>query len=167
MTKVLSFLDLKQNELQELSDEQAKTIIALSIGQEDLKQPLPADKLEDCLTKAGTIQMPFGMTVLVKRLQQTDAEYSPDAVLFVTTLCRTPGDAVMWAYTLFQQAKKSGKNSVTLHDLCMGPFGYGFPTDAGKERIWDAQKDKDSPLGNLLDNSKTWANEPNEEKTDA
>jgi len=76
------------------------------------------------------------------------------ALLFLAYMSRTPAEAVMWAYTLFQMMKKYDIIGVTVLSL---EFPMGFPVDAGILAIWDAQKKyefgiEDSGLGFRSDN---------------
>jgi hypothetical protein len=153
MNKPISFLDLKADELRRMDADEAKALINVSIIPE-FNEPVSAQQVQAILTKDGELKLPFGLAVLIQRLTLTQAKYAPAVVMMAGILSNSPGDAVMWAYTLFLLAQHN--NAVTLDDLIMGPFAEGFPTDEAKARIWDAQKKPGAPLGNLLDAKETW-----------
>jgi hypothetical protein len=154
MNKPLSFLDLNADELRRMDDDEAKMLITVNFAP-GFKEPMTAQQLLDFLSQDGKTQLPFGLAVLVQRLGLTQGKYSPAAVMLAAQLSVSPGESVMWAYTLFLLAQQNN-NIVTLDDLIMGPFADGFPTDKAKARIWDAQKKPGAPLGNLLDAKETW-----------
>jgi hypothetical protein len=161
MNKPLSLLDLRPDELRPMTEGESKMLITLTLsGQSvaEFKEPKTADQLEEFFS-AHESKMPFLLAVLVGRLKLSKGKFSPDVVLLTAGLSSTPGEAVMWAYTLHLLAQQQ---NIGINELVMGPFGDGFPTDKGIERIWDAQKNKDAPLGNLLDSIDTWKEKINE-----
>jgi hypothetical protein len=78
--------------------------------------------------------------------------------VFISMLCKTPGDAVMWAYTLYLMwCDKGGDKDQPLDlEIFTEYFPWGVPEADEYKVIWDEQKDPDSPLSNLLDNQKLW-----------
>ncbi len=62
----------------------------------------------------------------------------------------SPGNGVMWAYTLF-------KNNIHNLDDLTFKFADGFPTDEAYHSLWLSQKVHDEKSGdNLLDRPDTW-----------
>lgn len=116
------------------------------------------DGIEEALGEQGMAI--FAIAVMIKRLQNVKplSNYSLNAILFVTSLCDSPGKVVMWAYTLAEETRKGGVcNMSALVDL----FPHGFPTDAGYSQIWDAQKLSREERGdgwndNWLDTQAAW-----------
>lgn len=152
-----TLLDLNPADLRRMTDDESRGMIAICLRRE-LNDPVeftldhpPHEIFED---KEGLGPMPFPLAVLVKRLQRVGGVYSPAVVLWASLFCTTPGCSVMWAYALWLTHKNSGP--VTLETLTMGPFSYGVPTIEALHRVWDSQKNVNSPLGNLLDDPATW-----------
>jgi hypothetical protein len=79
----------------------------------------------------------FTIAVMTKRLPER-VKVSMPVVLFIGNLMSSPGDAVMWAYTLTRMFDRKG-SLITMSDLATA-FPWGFPTDDAKSRIWDDQK---------------------------
>jgi hypothetical protein len=68
------------------------------------------------------------------------AKVSIGAAFVVVMQIEVPGDAVLWAFTLNRLWNQGGP--VDLEALATA-FPDGFPTERGKEEIWDAQKCSD------------------------
>lgn len=69
-------------------------------------------------------------------------------LVWIACLCNTPGDAVMWSYTLCRMYDNG--DDLTPERWCF-VFPDGVPAEEEKKRIWDEQKDKDAPMSNWLD----------------
>lgn len=84
----------------------------------------------------------FGYAVLYKRLEVVAGianKVSTFVTLFLTTLCKSPGDAVMWAYTLdYIYVLENGQN-IDMNVLT-SYFPMGFPTEDARHKAWDEQK---------------------------
>jgi len=67
---------------------------------------------------------------------------------FLSVLCTTPGEAVMYL-SLLRQEQSEGKkaNMENFVDI----FPTGFPNNHALGELWDAQKQAGAPLGNALD----------------
>lgn len=106
--------------------------------------------------------------VLFKRLHYAGTKVSAATALFVTHYSQgSPGNAVLWAWTLHQMWLKQNR-IVNLQDLAES-FPFGFPTEEAIGEIWDAQKvhlhnvPRDSVLmDNMLDAPFTWKENPSE-----
>lgn len=80
-------------------------------------------------------------TLLWKRLlvygRGNPAKISIGAAFVVAMQVQAPGDSTLWAFTLNRMWNQTGP--VDLEALAAA-FPEGFPTEHGKEEIWDAQK---------------------------
>ena len=77
----------------------------------------------------------------------------PKLVDFLTVLCKSPGDSTMYL-SLLRQEQAEGKEANIENFVEM--FPWGFPDQQSLSVLWDAQKTKDAPLGNALDQN-WWA----------
>lgn len=144
-------------DLRPLTPDETKVFIGLAIAglssdESGLDAPQPLSYFDDKLDG-----MPFPLRVLLIKLEHTGLNYSPAAILFLGLISGTPGEAVMWAYTLFR-ASRDG-NPLTLVGLTGepdSPFAMGVPTEKALHAAWDAQKEPGAPLGNALDRADTW-----------
>ena len=89
------------------------------------------------------------------RMEWADIPYDPAALLWISQLATTPGELVMWCYTLHAIAQHTGHVAAGL-DEWTDFFAWGVPTEAGCVAAWDAQKHPAAPAGNLLDDNKLW-----------
>jgi hypothetical protein len=97
---------------------------------------------------------PFLLRVLRKRLEWAGGEYSTNAILLASSMCRNLGQTVIWAYSLYRLWREHGP--VTLEMVQRDPIAGRKPTEKGYSRLWEAQKQAGAPLGNLLDDPRTW-----------
>ena len=94
--------------------------------------------------------------IFMSRLQAAGGEINVPAMLFILSLVTSPGDCVMWAYTInLIHALKKRAGAVNISDLT-DFFPNGFPTEAGMQAAWDAQKDPGNSPDNKLDQAKYW-----------
>jgi len=101
-------------------------------------------------------EIPFTYKVMEARIgQHPTAKITTCCKLAVASICDTPAKAVMWAYTLCRIAEYEELPVVTLTKLA-NHFPHGFPTEESYKKVWDAQKNPESPLGNLLDTPIVW-----------
>jgi hypothetical protein len=94
----------------------------------------------------------FAIQVLQKRLVYHEVKVSVPVGVFICSMSKTPGDLVMWAYTLFLIQKKNNK-PVTMEDLSK-EFPFGFPIEESYETVWDSQKNDNG--SNQLDFKANW-----------
>lgn len=80
-------------------------------------------------------------------------DISPWTIVWCASISSTPGDCVLWAYTLWCMWRKAGKR-ITLTEYASA-FPVGIPTDNEKLRIWDSQKQQTSP-SNFVDDMARW-----------
>lgn len=76
--------------------------------------------------------------ILKKRLMFHNIEIDPRLLVFLSFLCRNPGQCVMWAYTLKCIRDEDGE--VTMDNFCTKHFPMGIPEESVYEKVWDAQK---------------------------
>jgi hypothetical protein len=79
--------------------------------------------------------------------------------IWIAAVCRTPGEAVMWAYTLCVMAKELSPAQVTFADWCEKYFPAGLPDQESMRKIWDYQKGFTHGMkgvDNLIDNPELW-----------
>lgn len=112
----------------------------------------------------------FPFAVMLKRIEvyKTD-NYELQNVLdksmlvFIGLLFKTPGDAVMWAYTLNYiyllnvKYNKSFSGKVTMQTIAE-TFPMGLPTEKSLQECWDKQKGKNmgEDCDNWIDNFDNW-----------
>ena len=102
----------------------------------------------------------FEYAVMFKRLEAIRmADYvSTDLCIFIASICKGPGDAVLWAYTLGQMIIEGEVKKVGITEW-VEYFPMGIPTDEGKEAAWDGQKGMNiglSGVDNWLDDLNNW-----------
>lgn len=140
-----------------MSKEETKAMISLLMTGDS--EPVSGAKLLATLREhypeAAEI---FEVKVMVSRLESTDQLYRPECVMMCVVLTDRVGDAVQWAYYLYEETRLRGP--LTLHDM-VNDFPMGFPTRDGYQAAWDAQKGylQDPPIpkiDNLLDQAETW-----------
>ncbi len=112
-------------EPRELSPEESKFVISVLMA-ERAKKPIPPDFKEEFLYK-----------VVEKRAEFVGLRLTEHAVMFLSALCETPGEAVMAVYAL---RHRHGTELVTVFQLCGGLYAMGVPSAEESSRLWDAQK---------------------------
>lgn len=137
-------------ELRPMTDKESRIFIAIAMSSLEAR--------EEMAEQSQAFQM------LSKRLEYHEVEVDLGLIILISALCKSPGELVMWAYTLFLM--QEGKSCVTLDDFMMGPFAMGVPTESAYEQAWDAQKiagDERDDAGpamlsadNWLDRLETW-----------
>jgi hypothetical protein len=84
----------------------------------------------------------FALKLISKRADFIGLKINAPAMIMLSTMCDTPGEAVMWLYALrYHQARTPHlqQNGVTLEDFSRLLIS-GWPSDAQLEALWDAQK---------------------------
>lgn len=117
--------------------------------------------LQLCLTDSSDLKRMFkdfgqmmSLQIIQSRLEYagwSNGEIDVKPIFFAAVISLTPGEAVMWAYTLCLLAKQNG-NRFTWNDFCKA-FASGLPTPDAMEAAWDAQKGSalNLPIDNGLD----------------
>lgn len=129
------------------------TNIYLSKGTHPAIEPVPAKELEDRLFQLTGKTLPFTIAVLVKRLEAMcpEIEFSPSVIFLVSGRINSPGVAVLYAYSLYQETMKQG-GPLSVEYMCLQVMPNGFPTDDHMRQIWDAQKGRTLENGTVCDN---------------
>lgn len=92
--------------------------------------------------------------ILRSRLEAVESPVELAPSMLVASICRSPGEAVMWAFTLNKIACETGK-PVDLAALVQR-FPHGLPSEKAYSDTWDAQKEPGAPLGNAIDRMDEW-----------
>lgn len=146
-----SFLDV--DKIERMDIETGRLLAQLLVGTETINKTLGSYSSTD------NPELPFLTRILIKRLVITGNEEKiadMSTILFISSLCKTPGDAVLWAWTLWQLYLKLN-TTVTLK-IVYEEFPMGFPTEEAGHEIWDNQKGYTHGIevDNILDNGLIW-----------
>lgn len=129
--------------VRQLSDDEATTFL-ICVTHDSM-----GDKVDENIVKT------FPFQVLNKRLIFTNAKVSDWTKAYVTSLCQSPADAVLWAFTLAHIYAK--RNEEVTMVMWADEFPMGVPTDAEYHRLWDMQKGKPGEkIDNWLDDFGVW-----------
>lgn len=121
----------------------------LSSGKEPTTEDDPVFKLPGELPR-----LLYGC--ILARLNYAGVQITPGALMTVLAFdAKSPGDLVLWAYTIKCLAEKEAKTLISVDDL-IAAFPFGIPTEEARERIWTAQKQDGAPGANWLDTKEAW-----------
>ncbi|PZU95550.1 MAG: hypothetical protein DI527_00650 [Chelatococcus sp.] len=101
---------------------------------------------------------PFAVAVMLGRLSifAPGMQVREPTLLFLVTICDTPGNVTMWAFYLVRRTRQLGR-AVSVVDLAKD-FPFGFPTSEAMRELWDEQKgEPGSRVDNRLDDPSEWA----------
>ena len=100
----------------------------------------------------------FLLRIMLEKLKWCDPSmgFSPFVVLAGSILSDRPGTAVLWAHAIYTRARDG---DFTFAELLTHLSTVGAPAEEGLHKLWEAQKDRSKPLGNLLDDPEVW-NDP-------
>ena len=141
---IKSYIDISESDCESMSEDVSKTYAQAIM----LDIQSPAEFVEEDADRLG-----FSGKVLIDRLKWGDIKISRGLAAIITMLSKgVPGEIVMWAFTLCKMYKGS---TLTASDLA-SYFPIGFPIEEAREKIWDAQKDVNAPLGNAVDDKENW-----------
>lgn len=146
--KVKSLLDFK-DKCQAMTEEQSRDFVMCFLEENQDKK-----MSEEAMSK---LENDFSYKLMSKRLKMAKVPVSIWALLFLTTLCNSPGKLVMYAYVCCIIFKKNGRG-VTIQDLAE-EFPVGFPTEDATRECWDSQKGLEHGIknvDNLLDTREPW-----------
>ncbi len=82
-----------------------------------------------------------------------EVEVTEDAKCFIASMLTTPGESVLWAFTLAVDYWQHGE-VIDLKRMCSAIFPMGVPSEDGISEAWTAQKGytyKLEGIDNLLD----------------
>ena len=103
----------------------------------------------DALAK---IRATVSYRVLSERTGRHGVQTEPAVLYFLSLVTRTPGECVLWVYTLACVQKETRK-PIVLRDLIEQYFPGGLPDQAAVNAVWCAQKANGA---NLLDDAAQW-----------
>ena len=132
-----------------LTEDESKFFINAMMASANHKGEMPAEMLE-------SLQKTFVFAVMEKRLEMCDAKVDPFLLAFVSSLCDSPGKAVLWAWTLAFIYVQIGSGAPVEFAFWTTYFPTGVPTEEELRRIWDEQKAPGKPLGNTVDDPDFW-----------
>jgi hypothetical protein len=154
-SKPPSFLDLADGDVRQLSTDEMNVLVKLIFAEKNGRLKVISAKNPEwsCpdITEARQIPILVGRLALYRE----PVLVSETLILFLGTLCKTPGECVLWAWTLANLYSQR-KTAITLERWCHA-FPTGIPTDAAKRRIWRMQKSPIKGEDNLLDKVETWS----------
>lgn len=149
-------------ETQPMDEQQSEIFLTLCVVEEDCKRKQDYAGINDMESKMNDSFPPY--QVLKKRLEACKKRVNPDmdvsvaVQMFCSSMCKTFGQAVMWAYTLNELSVDTNR-PVDMTALAMG-FPWGFPSAKEYDRAWVSQKVKSHDIfgtSNAVDNFDTWA----------
>lgn len=154
--KLLTLLDVPEAQRRPMTREVSEAFIRCSLGSR-AEPPRSADEIAADIGKHG--RLPAQLAILSGRLRAAgpDMRFSTSAVLFLASLCASPGRCVLWAHYLVTRTRDT--DAIVDVERLATDFPNGFPTDEGALAIWDAQKRRrDEPAGpeNCLDSVWAW-----------
>lgn len=111
--------------------------------------------IENELNESNHKQLGLTGEIFYQRLQFQKVKISLQATIFLVLMAEgNPGKIVMWAYTITRMFQKY-KRYITLNELS-DSFPMGFPSEEEQGEIWDDQKRKIAPYGNMIDDPNNW-----------
>lgn len=130
----------KSKDILPMTNKQVETFISMDFLERD--KTAQAGVLDD-------LKNNFGWNVIQKRADLYKLKYSVPMLVFVCTLCDSPGKAVMWVHALKRLEQKLGRE-VGMTELAHA-FPMGFPIDPALHALWEAQKAIGGAKDNYLD----------------
>lgn len=138
--KIQSFLDVPANERVAMDETTSKLFIECTFSELEKN----TEFTEDFASKHPIFE------ILFRRLKSANVTVTIPVAIFVSHLSGgSPGEIVLWAWTL---TKLSRQNKCNMESLAYA-FPMGFPTEEGSSKIWRAQKGSQHDLkcDNVLD----------------
>lgn len=112
---------------QPLSEEETKLFLRLTIWERD-KAEIPP-----------TLHTDTGWRMVSGYDKAMGLKANPYLLIWITVLCRSPGQVAMWMHTLAVLKAEKKLTTVTLEDWTWA-FPDGIPTEAEHRRVWDLHK---------------------------
>ena len=141
--KLKSLLDF--SERREMTKGESETFLMCSMSEQQNGPGLPEGKEEPQFAS---------YQILSNRLEWAQVEVSFWVKLFLSTLCSSPGNCVLYAYACADIYHRQGR-SVTMTELA-NAFPMGFPTDKALQDCWEAQKHPAKRIDNGYDRLEYW-----------
>jgi len=94
------------------------------------------------------------LAILEGRLEHINCKIDKASRLLMSLSFSTPGDAVMYTYYIAYKMKELGISDLSIEQLCVNVFPFGFFSEDSLHEYWDKQKvnpGKNPGGDNLLD----------------
>lgn len=134
-----------QSKVRPMTKDEASVFVQIVMGERISKTPPEAPP---------DVSIPVGLQILRQRCKIAGIEVSEWTLLWLTTLCDSPGKCVMWAHSLVVATRKLGKVVTIAEWAELSP--NGVPTDGAYSDFWRTQKQDGAPLNNYLDAAEAW-----------
>jgi hypothetical protein len=96
--------------------------------------------LKETSLNISELEKPFFYKVMEKRISTLHNYKIDDKVLlFLSCICESLGDCIMYIWYIQYQCKKRNINTVTF-DVFSDMFSWGFPSKETLSKLWDSQK---------------------------
>ena len=154
MNRPISLLGLRRDDLRAMTETESEIFVRLSLSP---KADQDAATLDSDVFSLGGMAMDMARHAVVARLAKAGVSVTVAALVVICSWTERPGDLVLFAYTALEIARREGTSVVTLAHLSEpDSFGWGVPTKAARNRVWDAQKHFDGADDNWLDTDAAW-----------
>ena len=151
-----SLLDVADKDIVPMSKEDAMLFVNITFT--EVLTNLPIFKARDWEEQPLMEKAPFLLKILLNRagIFAHEMEMNIMVPTFLSSISKTPGEAVMWAYTLYKLWLEIGV-PITMVELT-NKFPQGFPSESAMEEIWNSQKGRSNGIDvdNMLDYEKYW-----------
>ncbi len=156
-TALKTLRDVPRDHRRVMTKDESRLFLEATYSQLGGERPQSAAEFRSEMDAAAA---PFAIKVMAARLMLADeaCRFAPSTVMFLTSLCSTPAQIVLWAHYLVRRTYELGGGVVDNHVLS-SDFPMGFPTDEGMSAIWEAQKRAEAPSSNALDMALPWQRE--------
>jgi len=104
----------------------------------------------------------FLAKILIKRIKAYKLPFNISAMFFfvsINTAFTNPGKIMILLWLAYQYYKKNQVPFLSLNEWT-AIFPFGVPTEEELQRMWESQKAPGAPMGNLLDDIRTWNPDP-------
>lgn len=133
-----------------LSIKGAEVMITMSLAK------LPENPMED----DSILQGDFLMEILHQRIKAYELPFKLSDMFYVinsfTWLNGRPGNAMIFLRMCYEQYLKTGQSLFKFEDFSE-MFPWGVPDEESLQKMWDSQKHRNAPIGNMLDDKSCWA----------
>lgn len=155
-----NLFDTPRSQIVQMTTDQSRMFMGMTMAELDPKNAaqtnMTIDEVIAHAEEQGLMNV-FTLAVLAQRLKAGTANvrYSFYTVVFLASLCKTPGESVLWAWSLYRKSIEANE-AITMGRLAHY-FPMGFPNEQAIEEAWDAQKGAAQIGGNKLDTDEAWA----------
>jgi hypothetical protein len=159
-----SFLNFREEgDIRPLTNDESQVFMTLLMAEQEAekepgglkpfdRQNMDNNRRPDVLKEMAS---GFGFRVFAARMHPT-TQLSQELFIFLLTTMKSPGEAVMWCYTLHRMFQAEQK-LLTIGDWA-NEFPMGLPTREAMSKCWDYQKGGTHGLqtDNLIDQGDYW-----------